>query len=93
MGSEMCIRDRARPPMNNSQMPARTGAGLRRRVRALTFGVVGAAVVASAGITAGIAHAQSAQEYAADADSSAASTATGSTTSSSSAAPTTSAAR
>ena len=73
--------------MKNDATPTPTGTSLRRRVRSLTVGAVGAAVLATCGITVSMADGQSTQGSAADASTGAATTddTTGSSTSSSSA--------
>jgi len=57
--------------------PSNSGRALRRRVRHVTVGVVGAAALATAGVTVGLAHAATTDQVAAT-DSSTVSTNTGS---------------
>ena len=60
--------------MNNGKANPPKGIGLRRRVRTLTIGVVGAAVLATAGVTATMAYGQGAQDSATAASSAGTST-------------------
>ena len=55
-GTPMTATGRTEPPMNNGEQ-SRTGGAMRRRVRRATVAVVGAAVLATGMVTAGMAYA------------------------------------